>query len=172
MANKRRLGHRELNGRINRSEEPKVDEREQVLNQPHRKKNESQQCGDVFGRFCLQHDLPMSIYYAGQKYLHMVIRWRTLMGVPVNVDARVDHTVSIPLTQEELGTMKGALRFQIDKLERKIVNTVGRETLLQIRDMIFDEREVPYSEEMMLALDTMARQLGYFHQKSHPFGSC
>ena len=169
MARKRKPGAREPNGRLQRPQTPPVDETKQVLVQPHRKGNIDQRCGDAFGRYCLQHNLPMAIYDAGAKYLHMTIRWRTMMGVPVTIDARVDQHVAIPLTPEELGNMKDALRYQIDKLERKIINTVGRDILTNIKSMLFEESDPEHSEALLIGLDTLARQLGYFHIKNHPF---
>ena len=171
MARKRRAGKREPNGRLQRPHKHAVldDQRAQVLAQPHRQQDESQQCGDAFGRYCLQHDMPMGVYHAGQKYLHMVIRWRTLVGVPVNIDARVDHSLTVPLTPTELATMKTALRYQINKLERRIVKTVGRDTLGLIQAMLFEECETLDSTALRVGLGVMARQLGYFRTKLHPF---
>ena len=171
MARKRRHGAREPNGRLQRpsSKQKAVDERAQVLAQPHRKDDGSQQCGDAFGRYCLKYNLPPAVYDAGQRYAHMVIRWRTMVGVPVDIDARVDHFTALPLSLEELETMKRTLRFQIDKLEHKIIQTVGRDALKQIQAMLFEEREVAYSEPLQIGLDTLARQLGYFRVKLHPF---
>jgi hypothetical protein len=72
----RKNGHREPNGRIKRIEASErrllLGERRQVADQPHRRGDTSQLCGDPLGRFVLRHQLPRGLYDAATEYAGMV----------------------------------------------------------------------------------------------------
>jgi hypothetical protein len=87
-----KLRKREKNGRLQR---PSAAERREaqkarefaeqltVLNQPHRRGNPDQMCGDALGRFVLAHRLGREVYDAGQRYSMLVRRFYASRGIPM-----------------------------------------------------------------------------------------
>jgi hypothetical protein len=162
---KRKIVHREGNGRAKRSQEVKVIAETTVLGQPHRRGNTDQRCATVFGQFCLAQRLHRNLYLAGEEYAGVTRRWRSAKGIPT------------PYHNEAAGTGRGPSDETVQTLTRRMVEMeqammgAGVKALLAVKQLTLDGNPLGMDQDSAAVDGLMALgvHLGMMSARTHPF---
>jgi len=161
---KRKFGHREPNGRLQRMLEADRDRRLRagetftVMMQPHRRGDTGRECESPLGRFCLRNKLRSELYDTGIEYGGLVRQFFAAKGIPQP-------------SSDGGGSGRGVspekaikLKEELERLEKPIKrsNPLG---FSAVRDLTVHEREIsppaePETVSVLYYLAQMLRKLG------------
>ena len=175
---KRKAGHREPNGRLQRpttnaalnalADAARRREQAVVLNQPHRRGEESPFAESPLGRLCLRHKLKRELYDAGMFYGSIVACWRGAKGIPMPTDCGSGSATA----EGPSDLVVQRWQRQMLEIERAVVRH-GTEALLVLRTLVLDEAEVGVERTgfAILALQAAAVELGLIREHPEAFAS-
>ena len=179
----RKPGPREPNGKPQRA--PRAERKEDVVGlvreQPHRRGNMDQLCGDALGRFILRHGLRRELYDAANQFGTLIRRYYHVIGaaLPVtrtqNWAEAISRGVVVPAFPEGvLGNPQESivLRSRLGAIERDL-RKVSAEGLSGVWYLVMADIERPEAAvQMVRVLERLAVLMKLLRPELSPFLPC
>jgi hypothetical protein len=133
---KRKKGHREPNGCLQRPALPYQDVMAVALAQPHRKGSKEPLLESPLGQFVLRQELPRVCYDSALDYAKLVRRSFAVAGIPQPVGTGYHPTGDSEMTTEAARRLQN----QLAEVEKRL-RGISRAGLNALRSLAVDERE-------------------------------
>ena len=176
----RKAGKREPHGDLKRptvrelellAEKQAQKEMGVVLAQPHRNGSRDHRMGSALGRAVFrltdENDLRDKLYYAGEDYLRLVLRWRRAVGATDGFENREAGPSSIhEISPEEIRGWQNRIA-RIDFFLAQL----DHDAFLMTRKLILEDVDLPSTcdDLLRLGLGQLAIEFEYLKRVAHPF---